>query len=91
MRQRALQYSIEVVPERFVGEVGPDIDKLHGEPFKAFIVSSPMLPDPCHGGHLHSLLARERCRGLGSPAPLVMCYQWESSYGTRDARPGGHR
>jgi hypothetical protein len=28
-----VQNGIEIVPEGFVGEVGPDIDELHGEPF----------------------------------------------------------
>jgi hypothetical protein len=39
MGRRTRQHGIEIVPERFMGEVGSDIDKLHGEPFKAFIVS----------------------------------------------------
>jgi hypothetical protein len=33
MRPRTVQNGVKIVPERFVGQIGPNIDELHGEPF----------------------------------------------------------
>jgi hypothetical protein len=70
MRVCALQHSIEVVPKRFMSEIGADIDKLHGEPLKVSIV--PSVSGLIHGcrWRLHTLLARERRREVRLASPF---------------------